>query len=314
VRYGRTFQGRKAVLKGGFDVVHVHASTLSPLSFLTAAAASRAGIPTALTVHSLMADWAPLFRWADFVTRWGRWPVAWSAVSTVAAEPVSRILGPSVPVTVVPNGVDPGAWRIRRRTADPDRVVVTTVGRLANRKRPLSLLKMLREVRRRVPADIEIEAVMVGDGPLRAKLERYLRRNRMEGWVSLAGAATREEIRGLYSDTDIYVAPATLESFGIAALEARCAGLPVVAHSRSGVADFITHGSGGLLVENDEDMVDSITDLCLSPALRERLTSLRDPAKSPGDWRGVLDATYELYERARVIASLDRVGAPIHLV
>ena len=69
-----------------------------------------------------------------------------------------------------------------------------------------------------------------------------------------------------------------------------------------------------MLAENDEDMVDSITDLCLSPALRDRMASLLDPAASPGDWRSVIDATHQLYERARVLASLDRVGAPIHLV
>ena len=315
VRYDRTFQGRKAVLNGDFDVVHVHASTLSPLSFLTAAATSRAGIPTALTVHSLMAGWAPLFRWADLLTRWGRWPVAWSAVSTVAAIPVQRILGSSVPVTVLPNGVDPGAWLTTRRPTDPDRVVVTTVGRLAGRKRPLVLLKMLREVRSRVPAEIRLEAVLVGDGPLRSKLERYLRRNGMQTWVSLTGAASPSEIRKVFADTDLYVAPATLESFGIAALEARCAGLPVVAHSGSGVADFITHGADGFLTSDDEDMVDSITNLCLSAALRDRMARHVRSQAAPGDWSRVLGATYELYERARVLASpLDRVPAPIRLV
>ncbi|HEX4865373.1 MAG TPA: glycosyltransferase family 4 protein [Acidimicrobiales bacterium] len=315
VRYDKTLHGRKAVMNGGFDVVHVHASSFSPLSFLTAAAASTSGIPTALTVHSLMANYAPLFRWADYVTRWSRWPLAWSAVSTVAASPVQRIVGSSVPVTVLPNGVDPAAWRIPRRPVDAKRVVVATVGRLAVRKRPLALLRMLREVRFRLPKDIELEAVLVGDGPLRSKLEGYIRRNRMQGWVSLTGTASRREIRTLYADTDIYVAPATLESFGIAALEARCAGLPVVAHSGSGVADFITHGSDGFLTDDDEDMVDSITNLCLSPALRDTIGSCLQAEAAPAEWGIVLDATMELYERARQLAlPPGRVPAPIQLV
>ena len=315
VRYDRTFQGRKAVLQGNFDVVHVHASTLSPLSFLCAAATSGAGIPTALTVHSLMASWAPLFKCANFVTRWGRWPVAWSAVSTVAAHPVRQIVGPSVPVVVIPNGVDPDAWSVTRRPPDPSRVVVATVGRLAGRKRPLALLRMLGEVRSALPEQIQLEAVLVGDGPLRSKLERYLRRNRMQDWVHLTGAATRREIRALYADADVYVAPATLESFGIAALEARCAGLPVVAHSGSGVADFITHGKDGFLTDGDEDMVDSLTNLCLSPVLRQSIGSCVRSETAPVDWEKILDVTHDLYERARVLASpLKGFAAPVQLV
>lgn len=314
-RYDRTFQGRKAVLDGGFDVVHVHASAFSPLSFLTAAATSGAGIPTAVTVHSLMAYAAPWFKWADYLTRWSRWPLAWSAVSTVAANPVQQILGPSIPVTVLPNGVDPEAWRTPRRPADPDRVVVATVGRLAVRKRPLALLKMLREVRSRLANDIQLEAVLIGDGPLKSKLERYIRHNRMQSWVSMTGSASRREIRAVYADTDIYVAPATLESFGIAALEARCAGLPVIAHAGSGVADFITHGIDGFLTNDDADMVDSITNLCVSPALRDSIGSCLKTGGPPVDWQAVLDATQELYGRARVLASTPgRAPAPVQLV
>jgi glycosyltransferase involved in cell wall biosynthesis len=315
VRYDKTFQGRRAVLTGGFDVVHVHASSLSPLAFLTAEASSRAGIPTALTVHSLMASYAPLFRWADVLARWGRWPVAWSAVSTVAARPLEDILGPSVPVSVLPNGVDPGAWRVARPAPDPARVLIATVGRLAVRKRPLALLRMLRAVRSRVPAGIRIEAVIIGDGPLRPKIERYIARHDLGGWVSLPGTACQKEIRDFYAEADIYVAPATLESFGIAALEARCAGLPVVAYSGSGVADFITNGEDGFLADDDSAMVARISELCLSPDLRSDMTARLSETAPSIDWGCVLDATDQLYQRARALAwRPGRLAAPVELV
>ena len=315
VRYDKTFQGRRAVLRGGFDLVHVHASSLSPLAFLTAQASSRAGIPTALTVHSLMASYAPLFRWANVVARWGRWPLAWSAVSTVAARPLQEILGPSVPVTVLPNGVDPEAWRVPRTRSDGGRVLVATVGRLAVRKRPLALLRMLRGVRSRLPGDVRLEAVLIGDGPLRTKLERYVARHGMAGWVTLPGASSHNQIRDIYAEADIYVAPATLESFGIAALEARCAGLPVVAYSGSGVADFITHGVDGFLAGDDAAMVESMTNLCLSPQLRRQMAGHTDASPPSIDWSGVLAATEGLYDRARELAcSVGRLAAPVELV
>jgi len=311
VRWDRSLRGRRTVLTGGFDLVHVHASSFSPLAFLTAKAASQAGIPTALTAHSLLADHTPLFRWADSIVRWGRWPVAWSAVSTVAARPVQQIVGPSVDVAVLPNGVDPALWKVNRTSRDPARVVVASVGRLAVRKRPLAFLRMLRAVRSQLPEDIRLEGVLVGEGPLRVKIERYIARHRMESWVSLPGAACHEQIRDLYAEADIYVAPATLESFGIAALEAHCAGLPVVAHSGSGVADFITNGVDGFLVDNERNMVESIANLCASPLLREQMGShiqAQDPAI---DWCRVLAATDELYARARALAwAVGRVTVP----
>ena len=69
--------------------------------------------------------------------------------------------------------------------------------------------------------------------------------------VELPGRMDRSGIRELYRRADVYIAPATLESFGIAALEARCAGLPVLARRRTGIADFIADGVEGLLAGND---------------------------------------------------------------
>ena len=103
--------------------------------------------------------------------------------------------------------------------------------RLALRKRPHHYVKMLRRARELVPADVRLEAVIIGDGPRRAGIERYLAKHGMTDWVTLYGRATHEQIREVYRDADFFVAPATLESFGIAALEARSAGLPVIAHA-----------------------------------------------------------------------------------
>jgi glycosyltransferase involved in cell wall biosynthesis len=103
--YGWSGRGRRLVLRGGFDLVHVHASAFSPLAFLTAASAAAAGIPTVLTAHSLLAYASPIFRAADVLTGWSRWRLAWSAVSSIAAEPLQRIVGPSTPIAILPNGV-----------------------------------------------------------------------------------------------------------------------------------------------------------------------------------------------------------------
>ena len=301
ISYGASIAGRDAVLRGRYDVLHLHASTWSPLTYLTALAATRAGIPTVLTVHSLWSYAAPLFRIADAGAGWSSWPIIWSAVSSTAAAPLQRRVGPSRQVAILPNGVDPPAWRIDSGPRDPTRVVVASVGRFAERKRPRQLLRMLRGARERIPTAIQFEAIVIGDGPLRHALQRYLDHHGMSTWVHLVGPADHDEIRGLYRDVDFYVAPATLESFGIAALEARCAGLPVLAHARSGIADFISHGTEGLLADGDEQMSAMIAELANSPSLRAQIRSHNCATTPALGWSDIMSRCESLYQQAAEI-------------
>lgn len=302
MHYEWTRTGCQAVLRGDFDVVHIHASSFSPLGFVTAARASAARVPTVVTVHSLWAGATPLFHAADRLAGWGRWRVAWSAVSSAAAEPLKRILRANTPVTILPNGVDPAEWDVTALPRSTGRVVVATVGRLAVRKRPGPLLRMLREAKARLPAEVQIEAILVGDGPLRRPLERYVETTGMGDWVSLRGPATHTELRDLYAGVDFYIAPATLESFGIAALEARCAGLPVVAHRCSGISEFICDGKDGILARGDEEMVNGIVRLAGSQTTRECMRAHARSVPPPVSWPGILDATEALYDRARAVS------------
>jgi len=298
IRYLATFTGRDAVLAGGYDLVHVHASCASPLAWFTIAATIKSGIPTVATTHSFW-SWAnPIFRGFDVALDWRHWPITWTSVSRAAAASLAEVVRPDEPIPVIPNGVDPQLWRPSRLPRRPDRVVLVSVLRLAARKRPMHLLKMLRAVRERIPAEVAIEARIIGDGPKRPALEGYLRRHRMTDWVQLTGQLDQPAIRRQFDDADLYLSPATLESFGIAALEARCAGLPVIAFANTGVADFISHGRNGLLVGSDAEMVEAIARLVREPATRDRLTAHNLATESGFSWPSVLRACDEVYRQA----------------
>ena len=83
-----------------------------------------------------------------------------------------------------------------------------------------------------------ITLTILGEGPERARVERHVREHDL-GWVRLPGRVSREELRERYAASDVYLSPARLESFGIAALEARTVGLPVIGRSGSGVGEFV---------------------------------------------------------------------------
>jgi glycosyltransferase involved in cell wall biosynthesis len=306
IRYSTMLQGRRAVLGGGYDLVHVHASTFSPMAYLAAGAASRTGIPTVVTLHSLWSHATPIFRVADLGLGWRDWPITWTAVSRVAAASLQPVLRPETEVSVLPNAVSPDLWHLQRgrrgversgRPAD-ETVVIVSVMRLAARKRPLRFLRMLRQVRAGIPAHLRLQATIIGDGPKRAAMERYLNRHGMTGWVHLTGQLDQPAIREIFVGADIYASPATLESFGIAALEARTAGVPVVGFAHSGVSDFVTDGRNGLLVETDDEMVAALSRLAISPLLRSAMSLHNARSESGFSWRNVLQICEDVYVRA----------------
>ncbi|HST48641.1 glycosyltransferase family 4 protein [Jatrophihabitans sp.] len=310
IRYQASLRGRQVA--AGYDLVHVHLSTFSPLAFTAAAAARRAGVPTVATVHSLWSYATPIFRGSDAALGWRSWPLAWTAVSSVAAQELARVLRPGTEISVLANGVRPELWQLPARgPRAQDRVGIVSVMRLAARKRPMQLLRVLRAVRDQVPAGIALEVRIIGDGPQREAMQDYLRRHRMTGWVELTGQLDQPAIRDRFADADLYVSPAVLESFGIAALEARCAGLPVLAFAGTGVADFVTDGRDGVLVGSDGQLVAELARLACSPAARAELAGYQQggpgsqqggPGSQQGGsgyrWEEVLATCEQVYRRA----------------
>ena len=286
-----------------YDAVHVHASSFSPLAFLAAHHASKRGVPTVATVHSLWAKATPLFSAAHRLTGWGDWRVTWSAVSNAAAVSLRSIVGDRAPVTILPNGIDPEEWRIAPAESEPEsgRLRIAAVSRLARRKRLVQFVEILHAAHDQLPPGFELDVEILGEGPQRSHIERYLRRHDMESWVHLVGRRSRSEIRATFARSDLFVAPASLESFGIAALEARCAGLPVVALAGTGVQDFVAHGREGWLVRSDAAMVDTIVSLARSPEVLAGVSAHNRSMPASISWVRVLDGCEDLYSRAAVI-------------
>jgi glycosyltransferase involved in cell wall biosynthesis len=279
------------------DVVHAHLSVLSPLSILAVRAAAKDGVPVVATLHSLWWFATPLYMIADLIVRWSRWAVQWTAVSELAAAPLRGVLRHHADVSILPNGIDPGAWLVEPQLRDPDDVLAVTVMRLAARKRPRALLKAFRQALDRLPDGVRLQLVVVGDGPLRPRLERDIARMGLGDHVELRGAQSRDRIRELYRRADLYVAPAVLESFGIAALEARSAGLPVIAREQTGIADFIRHREHGLLAATDAGLAAAMVELARAPQLRARMSATSRATAPDWGWGEVLqrcDLAYKL--------------------
>lgn len=301
-----------ALAAGGYDVVHCHTSVLSPLAFVGAYRAQALGLPCVVTHHSVLARSAHPFAALDRVVRWSRWPVLFSAVGPLVADEI-RAVAPGLDVRVLPNAVHPHVWTPRRPSARDgagDGVVrVASVMRLAHRKRPDALVTIAREVVDRLPSDVRVQFRVAGDGPSRAAVERRIRRCGLGDVVELLGWRPRGALRSLYEESDLFVMPSVLESFGIAALEARCAGLPVVAMRRAGPAGFVRHEREGLLADDDADMAAQIVRLATDDVLRAAIARHNRSTTPAETWTAVLARHEALYAEAMALRGVPSVEA-----
>lgn len=288
--------------RGDVDVVHAHFTVASPIAIYVARAASRRGIPVAVTVHSVWWKVAAAHRFVSGVFFGpSLMRVVYSGVSTMIAGHIKRVYPRCGEVSVVPNLVDTQWWAptapsLHHAGAPDFRVVL--VGRLKKRKHIDEFIEVLSRVKTKVPTDTPVSVSIVGAGPRHDDLQQQIEQLGLGSWVRLLGHRTPEQIRDLLHEADLFVAPSRQEAFGIAALEARSAGVPVVGYNFTGLADFVETGVEGLLVDNADDMVDNLAKLLVDADRVQRLkasTRARPPSVTFDD---AIRATYRFYERA----------------
>ena len=284
------------------DVVHVHAGVVSPFAFDGARAATRLGVPTAVTWHCMLDGVVTPLRLAAHAGGWDRMPVALSAVSHAAAERVHRVFGARV--AVMPNGLDLATWAPATGApavdGGPLRMVATM--RLAPRKRASALVDLVAEAVAAVGADA-VHLDLVGDGPLRSRVEAQVERCGLAPVVAVRGRLPRAEIRELYAGSEVFLAPAKLEAFGIAALEARAAGLAVIARRGTGIEEFVVDEVDGLIVSGDEAMADAVVRLARDRSLLGAIRSHNRTQPPRFDWLDALAAAAGEYARAAALVA-----------
>jgi glycosyltransferase involved in cell wall biosynthesis len=287
------------------DVVHAHVSIVAPVGLAAGLVAHRLGLPAVVTFHSFVPGTPLWARLAGLTLGASRWSAMMTAVSSRVVREV-RAFAPAKPFRILPNAVDADFW-VAGPAAAPRTGCLTLVysGRLQSKKRPALALDAFAELRRVHPT-IESRLVFCGAGPLEAALRLRASRLGLSDLVRFAGWQDAAALRDVLRGADLFLAPTQRESFGLAALEARAVGLPIVGMRDSGVADFITHGTSGLLASSDRDFVESVRTLALDAPTRESMRAHNVTVRPTLTWdhaiRNHLDA-YEGAMRAAQVAA-----------
>ena len=145
------------------------------------------------------------------------------------------------------------------------------VGRLSKEKGYLDLLDLFKIISSKYP-DWTLD--IVGDGPERESIEKYIYENKIGDKVTLHGFQGKEYIDKLLHKSSIYLMTSYTESFGIVLIEAMSHGLPCIAYdSAEGAREIITSGENGFLIKNRsrEAMLRKIEDLMKDENLRIKI-------------------------------------------
>jgi len=111
--------------------------------------------------------------------------------------------------------------------------------------------------------------LVVGDGPIREKIEDIISEQNLYNWIMLLGKVDDEKLKLLYNISDIFIMPnipveGDIEGFGVVMLEAASCKIPVVASNLEGIKDALLDGNIGILVPplNIERFREEILNLC----------------------------------------------------
>lgn len=238
----------------GYDIIHTHELfTFAPLVAARLARAAR--IPYVMTPHGALDTWgmqnkSRLVKAASIRLVEGPLLAAAAAVNFMTTLEQSRAAGHGLSFRpmVLPVGIVD--------TREPQERAMEPADELAgDGRRMLLFLARIHPIKRadvllRAFAGLEDrESVLViaggGDPSLVASLRRLAAELELDGRVKWLGFTSGARKRWLLSRAALFVLPSASENYGIAAVEAMHAGLPVIVTTGCGLADFVSrHGAG----------------------------------------------------------------------
>ena len=261
---------------GTVDLVHAH-SGQNGRRLLPLYAAGLLRAPLVVTFHGHDVHGHLHGRAPDYYQSLFAQAAALVVCSEFMRERLRDLGAPAAKLSLIPNGIDPASIPYQPRPAAPGRRTLLSIGRLVPFKGLENLIAALAHPALR-GTDLHLQ--IVGDGPLRERLQAQVSELGLAGRVDFLGARNRDAVQALLASADLYVAPAVIdaegntETQGVALLEAMASGLPVIASAVGGIPETLGDAAAALVKPGDP------------PALAEAIARWLRGELAPDDGRG----------------------------
>jgi len=257
----------------------------APLALLSPYLRRHAGIRRVVaSTHGHEVGWSMLPLARQALGRIGRDADVVTVVSRYTRGRFAAAFGPDAALEPLPPGVDAEVFRpdpqaraaLRRRYGLGDAPVVTCVSRLVARKGQDQLLRVLPQLRARVPGT---RLLLVGDGPDAARLGRLADTHGVTEHVVFTGSVPASELPAHHAVGDVFALPCRtrgggldVEGLGIVLLEASASGVPVVAGDSGGAPETVREGVTGHVVGGRDTaaLADALSGLLADPQRARR--------------------------------------------
>ncbi len=274
------------------DLLHVHYAIPHSVSALLARqmlAARGRRLPFVTTLHGTDITLVGLDRSYLPITRYSiQESDGVTSISNYLRDKTIEDFGVTRGIEVVPNFVNCDVYTpildeeiraaARAKFAQPDEAILIHLSNFRPVKRVVDVVKVFSLVAREVPAKL----MLVGDGPDRSAAEWLAHDLKINEQVHFLGKQDR--VNELLPLADLMVMPSSMESFGLAALEAMACKVPSIATRVGGVPELIEDGVTGLLYPVGEvnEMAAGAIGLLKD---RARLDAMRDAARKDAQKR-----------------------------
>jgi colanic acid/amylovoran biosynthesis glycosyltransferase len=291
------------------DHLHAHWATFPSTAAMLASA--RLEVPFSFTAHA-----HDIFLHDQLLTEKMRRAAFGITISEFNRQYLSDRVSPIAKqcMQIVHCGVSPAAFTYQpagRRAG-----FILAVGRLDEIKGFIHLIDACALL---VERGVAFECHIIGEGPLRATLQRQIDSSGLAAHVRLLGALSQEEVRRNLLQASVFVLPSVVTARGdrdgipVALMEAMAVGLPVVSTRVSGIPELVVDGVTGLLAEpGDSSGLANVVTLTLTEpeAVAVRVGHARRKIEQDFDVAKEARKLYEMlpWQRLRLQAAAEAPG------
>lgn len=180
-----------------------------------------------------------------------------------------------------------------------EKIVLLNIGLLIERKNPLFLLKIFKNLTFKFS---NLVLIFCGTGELKTEMLAKVDECGLKGKVFILDPVYGDKKNKIFNLADIFMFPTQSEGFGLVAAEAMACGKPVIASNNSSLPEVIDDGINGFLAQtnNLDDWQSKTEKLINSKELREKFGhNALQKAKNVFNWRKVALRVVEGLEQIR---------------
>lgn len=244
---------RNIINLNGIELIHSHAYKADFIAILLGWITNKRVISTVHGFNPASPSLKSKVIWFFFRNIWYLFDKVILVSKTLLSIPIFDRLNKKGKIEIVENSILTPLNINKRSQLSGDPFTLVSIGRLSYEKNHILLCEALANL----PTEREFKCYLVGDGPQRKRIEKFIAKFNLQDSIVLVGFQQDTSI--YYGLADVVVIPSLNETFSLVMLEAMSLSCPIIASRIGQMNDLLRDGAGMLFDNNNKfDLIDKI--------------------------------------------------------